>query len=594
MRKIKILVISPYKGMHEIVKSLIEETANEQFIIYTEIGDLDEGVKIAKRDRYKDCDIIISRGGTANLLREHFSIPIIDVSISVYDVLRAITSAELYDTKFAIVGFSNITDCAKLLCDLLIKDIDILPVTTVEKAREVLTSLKEKGYDLVVCDMISSTIARSIGLNSILVLSGRESILSALNKAKQLASSIYKIHTEKEIFQRIARKENTSLYVYDKNKALWYSHKGFDDFEELIEKFIKQYLSTFMKAKDKTIEKVVKSKLFRLKGRTFTYESEPYTVIEVSIQDDNPLWGDSLSIYNYGLEKDKSFASDYNSASYIGLIRKQIEEYGNTNYPIIITGEMGTGKEKAAHTLYDNSHYKDSPLYKINCDSINTRQWNYLIDNESSPLYDIQTTLFFQNVGALKEAQFHKLLDFLPTLIKANRVLISITEDNTKEYEKNIEALKNSLPALILALPPLRERRNELPSIIALYINQLNTILGKQIIGLTPDAMSLMEDFPWPGNLEQLQRILRESMIVTNSSYINETSINSFIAAEQPNSCISFIKETSLDLSGTLDEINYQLIQQILAEEQGNKDRTAKRLGIGRSTLWRILKSHEA
>ena len=181
-------------------------------------------------------------------------------------------------------------------------------------------------------------------------------------------------------------------------------------------------------------------------------------------------------------------------------------------------------------------------------------------------------------------------------LHKRNRLIFSLVtnEDAYAETETAQNYLANHLSCLILNLPPLRERREDIPSISTLYINKLNASLGKQIIGFDAEAMAIMKDFPWKHNLDQLQRIIKELVVITPASYISAESVMQLLRREEP-----YIPTgpadcaTSIDLKQSLDEINYQIIKIILNEEKGNKEKTARRLGIGRSTLWRILKSRE-
>ena len=99
-----------------------------------------------------------------------------------------------------------------------------------------------------------------------------------------------------------------------------------------------------------------------------------------------------------------------------------------------------------------------------------------------------------------------------------------------------------------------------------------------------------MTSFPWPHNLDQLLHVLQELMTITHGSYITRADTMQILEQESPN--------MSMDLSGifnsnqTLDEITYQIIRMTLQKENGNREKTAKRLDISRSTLWRILKNH--
>ena len=102
--------------------------------------------------------------------------------------------------------------------------------------------------------------------------------------------------------------------------------------------------------------------------------------------------------------------------------------------------------------------------------------------------------------------------------------------------------------------------------------------------------MELLQSFPWPHNLDQLQHVLNELVVITNTPYITYQSVKQILKQEQT-SC-TFQQTSHFNFNQTLDNINYQIIVAVLKQENGNKEKTSKRLGISRSTLWRILKNH--
>ena len=126
---IKALVIAPYEGLIEIMREIAEEVTD--FELHTELGNLYEGVEIARRSETNGFDVIISRGGTASLVQDVVSIPVIDIQVSGYDILRLLTLVKGFSGKAAIVGFPNISQGAATICNLL--DLDINTMTIHER-----------------------------------------------------------------------------------------------------------------------------------------------------------------------------------------------------------------------------------------------------------------------------------------------------------------------------------------------------------------------------------------------------------------------------------------------------------------------------
>ena len=122
----RILGIAPYDGMRTAMEQAAQAYPNVEMDIYT--GDLEDGQAIVQQMPPNSYDCIISRGGTAALIRQVTDLPVVDIHISVYDVLRTMKLAENYSSLYAIVGFPSITEPAHTLCSLLDFNLDFLTV----------------------------------------------------------------------------------------------------------------------------------------------------------------------------------------------------------------------------------------------------------------------------------------------------------------------------------------------------------------------------------------------------------------------------------------------------------------------------------
>ena len=591
MQKTKILAVAPYEGMADAISTIAQ--TRDDIKMTVQIGDLNTGKQIAMELAHNNYDVIISRGGTAELIRSTVELPVIDIPISVYDVLRTIKLAENYSGKFVIAGFSSITNCSRILCDLLQYDIDIFTFTSETDIFPTLRKAYENGCTLALCDMAGSKAAQTLGMNSLFISSGTESINAAIDEAVKLVRSSQHVHKQKDLFQALLSDEEREFMIYDPAGNLWFSSLTDNDRNIALMNLINTYLKAFLKVPDQTVTRQIRDKIYVLTNRHLIYENQKYTAI--TIRQQMALFSDDSSevtIYNRLDHTSQEYSNEYSSSHHVGNTATLIQEYSKNTFPVLIIGETGTGKDKIARQLYENSPNNTAPLYIINCELIGERKWNTLLNSIESPFAATNATFYIKSLASLSKTQLDNLFSYIDNsrLSKRNRLIFSITLGNVSQEQDVLcrSYLENRLSCLTLRLPPLRERINDLSSITALYIHRMNITIGKQIIGFEAEAMDLMNSFPWPGNLDQLHHVIKELVVITQTPYITYADTKAILDAEPAISCND--PQTTLNLSATLDEMNYQIIQWVLAEEHGNKEKTAKRLGISRSTLWRMLK----
>lgn len=594
MQKTKILAVAPYEGMADAISSIAQTRDDIQLTV--QIGDLDTGKRIAIELAHNNYDVILSRGGTAELIRSTVELPVIDIPLSVYDVLRAIKLAENYSGKFIIAGFSSITSYSRVLCDLLQYDIDIITFTNEADALPALRKAKQNGCSLALCDMAGSKAANKLGMNSILISSGTESITSAIDEAVKLVRSSKHVHKQKDLFQALLTNEEREFLIFNPSGNLWFSSLSTDEGNTTLMNLVQTYLKAFLKIPNQTVTKQIRDKIYVLTNRHLFYENQKYTTI--TIQQKEALLSEEdigITIYNRLDHEPTDFINEYSSSQKVGNTATIIEEYSKSSLPVLIIGEPGTGKDKVAKLLYENGIYNHAPLYIINCELMSDKKWNSIMNNANSPLTTTNSTIYIKNPGALSRNQLENLFFYIENsnLLKRNRLIFSLILNSKQKNENDMcrNYLENKTSCLTLKLPPLRERIQNLPSIATLYIHRMNVSTGKQIIGFEAEAMELMTAFSWPNNLDQLQHIIRELVIITKTPYITYDNVKEALEKE-PNE-ITPTESSNLNLTKTLDEINSQIIQLVLKEENGNKEKTAKRLGISRSTLWRMLKNQK-
>lgn len=602
--RIKVLGIAPYEGMKTIMQKLAKERDDLELDVY--VGDLNKGVEIARRNFHSNYDVIISRGGTAELIGRSTHIPVIEVSLSVYDILRAIKLAENYADRYAIVGFPGITGSAHLLCDLLQYRIDIFPIHSADEVQDTLKDLKRKGYRMVLCDMIANTTAKRLGLNAILITSGSESIATAFDQAVKLSSSYATIKAENQFLGDIIRGESNQTIVLDPAGKVFFTTLDSDQPAPILD-ILRKELPAVLDNETHKFFKNIDGTLYSFISKRIRFQNQDFAVYYFA---SNFV---PFATSKYGIQysnqqdaEDRFFNSFYSITSSASNIQATIENLNQSTFPVMLSGEAGSGKEQVARVIYSQSPLKENPLITINCSLINDKSWNFITNHYNSPFNDNNNTIYLKDITSLPENRRKQLLSIIVdmNLCKRNRIIFSCICRPGEAVPEMAMEFVNLLSCVTIHLSPLRERTKEIPTLSSLYLNTLNVSMANQIIGFEPEAMELLQRYDWPYNYTQFKRILHELAMATTTPYISTSHVSALLEKEQEHiapqryGADGTIGGTGsrhsggfcIDTGHTLDEMNRQIIQQVLAECRGNQSAAAKRLGISRTTLWRMLK----
>ncbi len=589
--KIRILAIVPYIGM----KKIVEDAASKypDIDLTTRIGTREGALEIVRSYDINTFDIILARGGTTKIIASHVNIPVVEIKISVYDILRAIKLAENYNNHFAIIGIPAITESARLLCNLIQNDIKIVTLEKYADSKNALQGLLNEGYEMAICDMATTQIAYEVGMNYILIASGTESIDAALKQSIEQARLFQFYRQREKQFMAAFSGDPDSLFIYDRNGTLIFNSIIRSAENELAFKFINQNLSFFLSNNSYFLEERTDNLILTFRSKHITIDETDFIYIFLCKQNAPALIDDlGVSIYERidHANMDDAF---YGSANLIGHTRKLLEQYSQTLHPLLILGEPGTGKDKAATFICGHSEYKKHPFYMIDCENTNQKKWNYFMESPNSPLNDIHITIYIKNFQALNEAISNKFLAYLKQndLCKRNHFIFSYSLSRETDIDSTVyQHITNYLSCLVLRLSPLRDRKEDIANIATIYINQTNMELGKEVVGFEDGAMDLMKNFSWPNNLTQFKRIIRELIVLTDKDYISTDQVKQLLKQEEP--IFTDTLQDGYEIINTnqsLADINYDIVRLVLKQENMNRTNVVKRLQISRSTLWRML-----
>ena len=284
---------------------------------------------------------------------------------------------------------------------------------------------------------------------------------------------------------------------------------------------------------------------------------------------------------------------------------------------VLLQGESGTGKELMADLIQARSPRASKPYVKINCAAIpETLLESELFGHEKGAFTDARQrrigkfeeaddgTLFLDEVGEMSPAAQVKLLRVLQNgeftrvgsneVIKADVRVIAATNmdlDQAVRDGRFRTDLFYRLNVYPIMLPPLRERRDDIPLLAMHFLGTYKKRSKKNITGLTEKALSTLRKYDWPGNVRELENAIERAVIISQGRMITLDDLPDAVRGVE---CETGAPKTfALEVGTSIDEVERRIILETLAHTRGDKSRTAQILGIGRKTLYRKLQQYE-
>jgi two-component system response regulator PilR (NtrC family) len=361
-----------------------------------------------------------------------------------------------------------------------------------------------------------------------------------------------------------------------------------------------------------------------MKEGAYDYITKPFKIDEIKLIIQNALEKRHLQKENLLLKK--VVRDRYHFENIIGQSSKMLELYdllekvAPTKTNILITGESGTGKELAAKAIHYNSSRKDKPFVTLNCGAIPES----LIESElfghmkgaftdaistKKGLFEVadEGTLFLDEISELPLMMQVKLLRVLQDRefkrvggtedIRVDVRIISATNKDIEEAvrEKQFrEDLFYRLNVIQIKIPSLRDRKEDIPLLASHFLKKYSEDLGKQITQISPEALRVLVQYDYPGNVRELQNIIERAVALETSRELTVQNLNSYIDEQLPlkRKPIDLeIPEEGVDLEKIVEDVERTLLLKALGRTKGIKKKAAELLHINfRSMRYRLEK----
>ena len=354
-----------------------------------------------------------------------------------------------------------------------------------------------------------------------------------------------------------------------------------------------------------------------IKAGAFDFLTKPLDLDHLNIVVKNALRGKELAEQNRELKEKllKSAGSSYemigNSAE-LAKVRVMIDKAGPTKANVLITGESGVGKELVAHAVHDKSPRKDKPFIVVHCAALSESLLeSELFGFEKGAFTGAESlhkgrfeladggTVFLDEIGEINQATQVKLLRVLQekkfervggeTTIESDVRIVAATNRNLEEEVKAgrfREDLYYRLNVVRIEMPPLRERKDDIPLLMHSFLREFNIENEKNIKGFDNRAKSAMLKYTWPGNIRELKNCVESAVVMCSGEEIRLEDLPNSVQLKGAEQAIS------IPIGIPMNEAEKIIIQENLAANNGNKSKTADILGIGRKTLHRKLEEY--
>jgi DNA-binding NtrC family response regulator len=295
-------------------------------------------------------------------------------------------------------------------------------------------------------------------------------------------------------------------------------------------------------------------------------------------------------------------------------VLSMVTKVSQTDSTVLIQGESGTGKELIAKAIHLNSRRKNRAFITINCGALpeNLQEselfghvrgaFTGAIRDKNGLFQEANSgTLFLDEIGEtalstqvkvlrfLQDGEIRRVGDNEPIFVNV-RLLAATNKNLIKSIEEGTfrEDLYYRLNVIPILLPPLRQRRDDIPLLVNHFLNKYVEKIKKKISSISPEAMKILTGYDWPGNVRELENVIERAVILTNKNVIMEEDLPLSIQESH-----SRTQETEEILEGkTLEDLEKHYILKTLEKYSWNQKKVSEMLDISTTTLWRKLKSY--
>ena len=595
MKRFRILIIAPYLSFQETAAPVIQEFPTVDFEMHT--GDEFTAISIFNSYPPNAFDAIITRGAIAAILRQFTSVPVVEVDVSLLDILRAINQPGFSDQRVAVVGYSSIINSVKKVFEVLqLKNTEIYEVRYAE-VKERVAELADRGFSLIIGDVPSVNAAMANGLRGLLILSSEDCIRQSVIAAIYYSELMEKGQEITQIFQTVIDNLKFRIILMDQIGNVIVDNRAFEITDhQTFKKELLLFIPVLLQQSTDRGCKKIGTQGIEIIGKRVSYRNQDCFLFFISL-----MHKGYASQADITIEKPLSVTL---SPEFINTLQKNnprvqaVAEIVTTSVsppPVLILGEYGTGKSSLAYYLHGLRKEPMAPFIFVRCNLLTRKRWNAFLDKTASPLNENGCTLYLENIHLLPIELQQELSAYIVDSAADQRHFIIASATNRIHHllsnDQFLYPLYQKISSLHVILAPLREFPDSITDFSQIFLTAANQEYQKSIRGFEEGVVALLEQQHWNTNLSQLKTFIQQLVLTAQGAQITLKEAQTLLLNDNtiPPEETEYLNYSGIDITKPLEEIERDIIQHVLMEENMNQSAAARRLGISRNTIWRKL-----
>ncbi len=634
----------------DLIAEVVREYAAKQGLqVEIRLATMEKAVPVARQLLNTGTEVVLGGGGTGKLLRQHLKRPVITIARSHLDVLRALRKAREHGEHIALTCYDRPPDGMGMLADLLGIRLNIVRFLSTQELRQGIRRAVEAGAQCVVGGGVCGEIATACGCPAVVVTPGAEVIQRALEEAVNIVLSQRREQQEAAWLRGILDSLHEGIIGVNQQGHVVTCNRqavhllGTDpersDATALLRAMDVPQVLRSAEAREDCVRQVGRQE-FIINARPVVVQGEMEGVVTAF-----RLSSDIRSIDRKLRERlrHRGFAARHRLEDLVGdsramtMLRAKAARFAGTEAAVLIQGETGTGKELLAHALHLAGARRSQPFVAINCAALPES----LLESElfgyaegaftgarrggKDGLFVLahEGTIFLDEIADISPSLQVRLLRVLEAReimrVGGDRVIpvnVRILSSSWKNLAQEVREgrfradLYYRLTTLCLHMPPLRERREDIPALTSTLLRRH----GLPLECFSNRGLGLLKNYDWPGNIRELDALVRRYTLLLSGSAPEDELLEELLEElrtaslppatgretaypgagtdKSPGAAADGGPESSgQSLKAQLERREGEIIRRTLEQTGNNRMRAAALLGISTNTLWRKLKT---